>query len=380
MLEINGNYEEEKRQLLINRTVWITVIASMTFAAFNISLGSWGSVVAILPSAVFGMLAIWISRKGYLRSASILVCTSVLFAITFSIYDGDGLLDPGIVGYPIVILLGTLLLDNRITPWLTLASFLCLSLVGWLQVNGFLHITIHTNDASNLLPIFTFLTVGALIVYVILDNLQSNYRRIREREKELLASYDLTIQGLGIAVNMRDVETGNHSRRVAEQAEMLARAIGYPEKDLRFLRYGAYLHDIGKIGIPDAVLLKKGPLDANERAIMQRHCELAEEILRSIPYLRPAMDIPRCHHEHWDGNGYPNHLKGEAIPLAARIFAIVDVWDALIHDRPYRPAMSKEQARTHIAERAGTQFDPRLVARFLEMPVTPWGKGSNQGQ
>lgn len=367
MFEVEAKYEEKKRRHLIIRTIWVCVMASFLFTAININLHSWNSVAAIFTSTAGCILALWISYKGRLTLASVLVCISVLIAITYSIYDGDGLLDPGIVGYSIVVLLGTLLLDKRFTPWLALAAILCLSLIGWLQVNGFLHITIRENDASNLLPIMIFLVAAALIVYVILDNQQSHLRRISEREKELLESYDLTIQSLGIAINMRDVDTGNHSHRVAEQTERLARAIGYPEESMRFLRYGAYLHDIGKIGIPDAVLLKNGPLDPSERAIMQRHCELAEEILQRIPYLRPAMDIPKYHHEHWDGGGYPGHIKGEAIPLSARIFAIVDVWDALTHNRPYRPAMSKEQAHAFIAERAGKQFDPRLVTKFFEI-------------
>ena len=343
------------------------MIACILFSAINLNLRSWRSMGVILFSAGICLMALWVSHKNHLTIASLLVCSSVLFAITYSIYDGDGLLDPGIVGYPILILLGTLLLDKRFTPWLTLAAILCLSLIGLLQANGYLHITVHTQDASNLVPIIIFISAGALIVYVILDTLQTNYQQIRASEKELRESYDLTIQGLSLAINMRDVDTGDHSHRVVEMTEKLARALGYPEEDMQYLLYGAYLHDIGKIGIPDAILFKNGPLESNEMEVMHHHCELAEEILLRIPYLKGALDIPKHHHEHWDGRGYPDHLVGKAIPLSARIFAVVDVWDALTHDRPYRSAWTEGKARAYIIERAGTQFDPQVVDAFLKI-------------
>lgn len=359
-------YETQKRKQFVNRTIWITMVASLLFGVINLQLNSWGSVLVIIFSAVTCIAALWVNYRGRELLASVLVCSSVLFAITYSIYDGDGLLDPGIVGYPIFVLLGTLLLDKRYTLWLTLAAILCLSLIGILQANGSLNLTIHTQDASNLLPISIFLMVGGLIVYVILDNIQNNYKKIHESENELRISYDLTIQGLSVAINMRDVDTGDHSHRVVEMAEKLARVIGYPESEMVFLRYGAFLHDIGKIGIPDSLLFKPGPLDEEEMKIMRMHTKYAEAILLRIPYLKPALAIPKYHHEHWDGSGYPDHLKGEEIPLAARIFSVVDVWDALTHDRPYRAAWSGEEACMYIAERAGKQFDPSVVEAFVK--------------
>jgi HD-GYP domain-containing protein (c-di-GMP phosphodiesterase class II) len=365
MLYPLSEYEEKKRKQLLNRAIWITVISSLLFGMFNIDLQSWASVAVIFFSTILCMLALWVNNKGHAKPASLLVCGSVLMAITYSIYDGDGLLDPGIIGYASFILLGTLLLlDKRFTPWLTLAAILSLAFIGYMQANGFLHLTIRMNDASNVVPIAIFLVASALIVYVILDHLQNNYRRIQESETELRRSYDLTIQGLSKAIGMRDVDTGGHSTRVVEMTEQLARALGYPEKEMLSLRYGAYMHDIGKIGIPDSILNKPGPLDPDEMAVMRTHTLLAEEILLPIPYLQPALAIPKYHHEHWDGNGYPERIKGEQIPLAARIFAVVDVWDALTHDRPYRLAWAGEKAKAYIMERAGTQFDPRVVEAF----------------
>ena len=155
---------------------------------------------------------------------------------------------------------------------------------------------------------------------------------------------------------------------VTEITLRLARAMGMSEKELVHVRRGALLHDIGKIGIPDQILLKPGPLTEEEKEIMQRHPNYAFDMLLPIAYLRPALDIPYCHHEHWDGTGYPRGLKGEQIPLGARIFAVADVWDAIYsEDRPYRQAMTKEEAKEHLRFRAGTHLDPKIVDVFLKI-------------
>jgi HD-GYP domain-containing protein (c-di-GMP phosphodiesterase class II) len=147
----------------------------------------------------------------------------------------------------------------------------------------------------------------------------------------------------------------------------LARALGFQEDDLENLKRGALLHDIGKMGIPDSVLLKPGALDESELVIMRRHPEYAFNLLKPIAYLNPVLDIPYCHHEKWDGSGYPSGLAGESIPLAARIFAIVDVWDALRSDRPYRKAWTVDKTLDHIRGLSGTHFDPRVAKAFIEL-------------
>jgi HD-GYP domain-containing protein (c-di-GMP phosphodiesterase class II) len=195
--------------------------------------------------------------------------------------------------------------------------------------------------------------------------------RLNEQTRRLLANltwaYDDTIEGWARALDLRDKETQGHTRRVVELTLTLARELGFAEDKLQAIRWGALLHDIGKMGIPDAILLKPGSLDANEWEIMRMHPAYAHRLLAPIEYLRDALDIPYCHHEKWDGTGYPRGLKGEAIPLVARIFAVVDVWDALRSDRPYRAAWPRERAREHIREQAGAHFDPRVVAAFLEL-------------
>lgn len=184
---------------------------------------------------------------------------------------------------------------------------------------------------------------------------------------ELRLAYDATIEGWARALDLHDKETEGHSRRVTELAVELARQLGIGDEDLVQVRRGALLHDIGKMGVPDTILLKPGKLTKEEWEQMQRHATYAYELLSPIEFLRPALDIPYCHHEKWDGSGYPRGLNKEQIPLAARIFAVVDVWDALRSDRPYRAAWSEEEALKFIQEQSGTHFDPAVVQAFVNL-------------
>jgi response regulator RpfG family c-di-GMP phosphodiesterase len=184
---------------------------------------------------------------------------------------------------------------------------------------------------------------------------------------EILQSYNSTIFSLSAALEMRDNDTQGHSQRVTEMTLRVAREMGFPPDQVDHIRRGALLHDIGKVGIPDAILLKPGPLTDEEWAVMRRHPQLAHDILSRVPFLRPALEIPLYHHERWDGSGYPFGLKGEKIPLAARIFAVVDVWDALLSDRPYRAAWTPSQTREYLRAQAGVLFDPKIVDAFLKV-------------
>ncbi len=184
---------------------------------------------------------------------------------------------------------------------------------------------------------------------------------------DLTQAYDATIEGWSRALDLRDHETEGHTRRVTDLALELARAVRIPEPDLLHFRRGALLHDIGKMGIPDDILRKAGTLSDEEWAIMRQHPQFACDMLSSIAYLQPALDIPWCHHEKWDGSGYPRGLKGEQIPLAARIFTVADVFDALTSDRAYRSAWTREEAIALIRRQAGIHFDPRIVGAFLKM-------------
>jgi len=194
------------------------------------------------------------------------------------------------------------------------------------------------------------------------------FEGLQRSNMELSAAYNATIEGWSKALDLRDRETEGHTKRVVELTRDLARAMGMEDKALIHITRGALLHDIGKMGVPDNILNKTGPLSDEEWGLMRKHTIFAYEMLSPITYLRPALDIPHYHHEKWDGSGYPEGLKGEQIPLSARIFAIVDVWDALRSNRPYRKAWSDEKALAYILEHKGTHFDPKVVDTFMSLP------------
>ncbi len=201
---------------------------------------------------------------------------------------------------------------------------------------------------------------------IAIDN-RTLFEDLQQSNAELAQAYDTTLEGWSKALELRDRETHGHAARVVELTVRLASVMGVRSKDLVHVRRGALLHDIGKMGIPDTILLKPGPLDEEEWKIMRRHPQLAFDLLLPIGFLRPAIDIPYCHHERWDGKGYPRGLAGDGIPLAARAFAVIDTWDALCFPRPYREAWPEERARAFLRDEAGTRFDPAVVEAFLRM-------------
>jgi PAS domain S-box-containing protein len=193
------------------------------------------------------------------------------------------------------------------------------------------------------------------------------FENLQYSNRELSQAYEATIEGWSHAMDLRDKETEGHTQRVTEMTLALARAMQIDEAQMVHIRRGSLLHDMGKLGIPDHILLKAEKLTDEEWLIMRKHPQFAYDMLSSIRYLQPALKIPYCHHEHWDGTGYPRGLAGEEIPLEARIFAVVDVWDALRSDRPYRPAWDHDSARNYIRDYAGTFFDPNVVRHFLKI-------------
>ena len=194
-------------------------------------------------------------------------------------------------------------------------------------------------------------------------------RRVEEATANLASAYTQTLEALGAALDSRDVGTESHSRRVHGYSLALARAHGVPDEQLPDLAHGVLLHDIGKIGIPDAILLKPGALTPDEWKVMRTHPEIGKRLIEKIPFLHGAIPVVWCHHEKWDGNGYPRGLRGEEIPLNARIFSVVDAFDAMTFDRPYSKAIAFEAAISEIKRCAGSHFDPQVVESFMRVPL-----------
>jgi putative two-component system response regulator len=192
-------------------------------------------------------------------------------------------------------------------------------------------------------------------------------QKLRDVHAELMEAYEETIAGWSRAMDLRDRETEGHSQRVTDLTLKMAKMFGMSDEELVQVRRGALLHDMGKLGIPDAILQKQDKLNEEELQTMRKHPQFAYDLLNPIEYLRGALAIPFCHHEKWDGTGYPRGLKGDEIPVAARLFAVVDVWDALTSDRSYRAAWKKEEALEYIREQSGKHFDPQVVDLFFKV-------------
>lgn len=271
-----------------------------------------------------------------------------------------------------VVLTGAEQLKNELAPARDLSNegfefYVATPLIAKGQLLGVLEVFQRVNEphAADWYDFLTALTAQAAIALENANLVESLHRT----NFELTSAYERTIEGWSAALDLRDKETEGHSRRVTEQTVLLAERLGVPNEQLVHVRRGALLHDIGKMGVPDSVLLKPGPLDDEEWALMKRHPELAYQLLQPIGFMRAALDIPYCHHERWDGSGYPRGLKGEEIPFSARIFAVVDVYDALTSERPYRAAWTRERALSHISALSGVHFDPQVVDEFMAMMV-----------
>jgi HD-GYP domain-containing protein (c-di-GMP phosphodiesterase class II) len=262
-------------------------------------------------------------------------------------------------------------LNTRVTDFLHSPSFSAEGFVAYYavplvvrsQIKGVLEL-FHRSRLENTREWIDVLEALASQAAIAIEN-ASLYSDLQQSNFELNLAYNSTLEGWSRALDLRDKETEGHSQRVTELSLRLAKAMSIDEVSLVHLRRGALLHDIGKLGVPDRILQKPGPLTEDEWAVMHQHPTYAYNLLSPITYLRPAIDIPYCHHEKWDGSGYPRGLKGEEIPLSARIFAIVDVWDSLTSDRPYRAKWTRDEARAYIQEQAGKHFDPHIVDAFL---------------
>ena len=361
------SYEYNQRRKTLATILWTLLIASLILGVLNVQYKTWDSAISLFSLSLLCIPLLWLNARGHFFISGLLLSLIVLMVININLFNGDGILDAGILAYPVFILLGTLLLGKRITLPFTLAVMGSLAALVYLEIHGYIHPTIHAARYSDLITIFILLGVASIIVWVVVGNIEGNLERVKQSEMELRENYDLTLQAWAKVLEYRDKETEGHSRRLVELGTRLARALDLHEDEIIQVRRGALLHDLGKLAIPDDILLKPGALDVDERKILELHPVYAKQMLSGISFLQPSMDIVFSHHERWDGRGYPEGLKGEDIPLKARIFSVVDQWDALTSDRPYRKAWPRKDVIAYFKENAGKIYDPQIVNVFLTL-------------
>lgn len=359
-------------------TVLIYVVLIVALPAFAISAfsmyasKSWAAFV-VMSAVYLGMIALALFKKidFRLRAWVLITLGYVMAAVNLWYFGSAGSARVYLLALPI---LGFILIGTR-TGWVTTAfSALLYAVFCLLDYYAILSPRLLPLDTFDLLNWVTtgFTMMMLLVIIVILlirmyRFLINTLRKERVLSAELEQTYDATLEGWATALEYRDLETAGHCHRVSAITKRLAEADGTGALDIMDVHRGSLLHDVGKMGIPDSVLLKPGKLTDEEFKQMQQHTTYAYELLSHIPYLKHALDIPYCHHEKWDGSGYPRGLKGTDIPLSARIFSVVDVYDALISDRPYRKAWQEEKAIEYIKERSGKDFDPAVVQAFVKL-------------
>jgi hypothetical protein len=360
-------YELQQRKETMSILIWAVMAVAFLLGGWDIQFHTWDSVTGLFCLGLGCIPLVFLNQRGHYFLSATVLSVVALIVIFFNLFDGDGIYDSGMLAYPIFILVGTLIFGRRAAPFFALAAAGSVAGVVLLQMADIIHPTLGKLEINVLIPIFVLLLLAAVVIWVIVGNEARNLQRVKESEAELEKNYDQTLEAWAQVLEIRDRETEGHSRRLVDLSTRLGRALGLGEVEILQLRRGALLHDVGKLAIPDQILLKPGPLDDREKESIHKHPVYARNMLDGIKFLEPSVCVAYSHHEWWDGDGYPEGLKGEQIPLLARIFSVVDTWDALGSQRPYRPAWAREDIVKYIRENAGRIFDPRIVEVFLQL-------------
>lgn len=357
------DYEKDKQIKFLHITLLVTMLSGIYFALNN--SGATATAFWVLAgTSVLGMYLNHVNQ--YYFSASLLTGMTI-FALYFNFYDGISLQDPGIMALPILLIISSFLFNRKSIYPIALILILGIHTIVRFERLGIISPPTATSD-DQVIIMDILLVITAILLSVIMKYWEVALEKTRSSEQRVKDSYLQTLEGWAKTLEYHDRETVGHSRRVTELSLDMARAIGIEDQEeLENIRRGALLHDIGKIAIKDNLLQKEGKLSDSEREEIQKHPIWAKELLENTPFLQPALSIPYYHHENWDGNGYPFGLSGEDIPLHARLFSIVDNWDALTNDRPYREAWPVDKVKSYIQEEAGKKFDPSLVPIFLTL-------------
>jgi len=354
---------ERRKTLAV--VLWIAIAAAVAIAFANLALRGV-TPVALLLLAFTGccLVSLRLNQKGFPGAAGILLFLGILAPTHFAVFTGQGIRDTGMLAYPILVILSGLIFGARLLLPAALAAGASLVVVTWTDWRAVIEGG-ESDRLVDLVAVFSLMAAAVVIARLALRINEDAVQRLHRSEHRVWVAYERTLEAWARALEYRDRETEGHTRRVTDLSVRMAEVLGLAGDDLRRIRWGAMLHDIGKLAIPDTILLKNGPLDPAERALMNRHPVYAREMLAQIPFLADCADIPCHHHERWDGAGYPDGLAGETIPFAARLFSIVDQWEALSSDRPYRPAWPRHDVVAYLRDNAGSALDPSLVEVFL---------------
>ncbi|MBN2044546.1 MAG: HD-GYP domain-containing protein [Anaerolineales bacterium] len=322
----------------------------------------------LLAFSVILIILLLLNLRGNYKASLIgLVWVSPVM-LTLLMIEGEGLHDPGMAGFSLYVIAATLLMGKRYLP---IAYGISIGMVAFIYISENAQLFSWTFDMRytasfiDLITALVMLSIITAVLWIVMDIIEVTINKLITGEHQIKEAYDLTLEGWSRALEMRDKETRGHSRRVTLLTLKIGQRMGIPQEKLHHFRRGALLHDIGKMAIPDVILHKPGSLDEKEWKVIKKHPDYAYEMLKDIDFLEPALEIPLFHHERWDGQGYPKGLSGEEIPLAARIFAVVDNWDALNSNRPYRSAWNQEDVISYINQESGKKFDPQIVSIFL---------------
>jgi HD-GYP domain-containing protein (c-di-GMP phosphodiesterase class II) len=359
-------YEQDQRKRTLAAVLWTTLVACTIIGFVNLYLHAMPETAVLFGAAALCVPAILLNARGRYVVASMIATALVAAAIEVNLYSGNGIHDPGIAAVPIFLMFGALLFGRRSVPFFLAAGLAAIAVTGYLEIIHIIQPNLGAN-VEDMIVLLVLVLAAGLVVWVMMGNLEKNLERSRESERELRIAYDRTLEGWAKALEFRDEETEGHTRRVVSLCVRLAQEWQFDEEQMAHIYRGALLHDIGKMAMPDKLLFKRGPLNPRERHLMKKHTEYSRDMLAAIPFLKPALNIPTYHHERWDGKGYPRGLKGRQIPIEARIFAVVDHYEALSSSRPYRRAWPRTKILRYIREEAGKAFDPEVAAVFLRL-------------
>jgi hypothetical protein len=298
-------YELLQRRKTLDVMLRVILIAGFSLFLVTMYLGAWKIALALLIMSVLCLPAVRLNSDGHYPLAALLTVIMILSVANYNLYTSGGLRDSGALAYPMIIIVGSLVIGRRSIPLLTLACLGSLAVLAYLEFYEHLLPGANESVAGLCLTMMVLLITSSALVWVIIRNTEVNIAHIRQAEAELRKTYDLTLSGWAKALEYRDSETEGHSRRVVDLSVRLAIEMGYGDTEIEHISRGALLHDVGKMTVPDRILSKAGPLDVEEKKIMERHTVYAREMLAPISFLETASLIPYCHHERWDGKGYP---------------------------------------------------------------------------